>query len=431
MNALPEARVAVAMLGARMHYAVPRLLFEAGLLERFFTDSYIGNKPLLRSALRAIPAALRPAEVVRWLGRDDNMLPREKVVSFELLGLWYAIARRRAETPTERRYVAEECTRRFSRAVLSYKASDKSNIVWGFNSAALPLFEQCRSNGQFCILEQCSYPERLTYEILKGETDRWPDWEPGRTWHMPSDPLPEEREWALADIIVCASEFVRSGLRQMGIPEHKIRVVPYGVDHSRFSPSLPSDHEHSKNGLGRPINILFAGRVGLWKGVPYLLEALKLLPSNCYQARIVGGIDLNRAVTNSMPPSIQFTGALPRHKMPELFQWADVLVCPSLSEGSATVTYEALMSGVPVIATPNAGSPVRDGKDGILVPVKDAQSLANAVRSYLSDPDLLRKHRSTACKDRLRLGWDAYRDNLTSVVHELTQNPRFTMVERE
>jgi hypothetical protein len=49
-------KVIVAMLGARRHYAVPRLLFEAGLLERFFTDSYSGNKPWQEVVLRNVPA---------------------------------------------------------------------------------------------------------------------------------------------------------------------------------------------------------------------------------------------------------------------------------------------------------------------------------------------------------------------------------------
>ncbi len=89
-------QVTVALLGARRHYAVPRLLHEAGFLDRFFTDSYIGNKPWLEAGLRAIPAGAKPRAVQRWLGRKDDVLPPEKVTSFERLGLWYGYARQRA-----------------------------------------------------------------------------------------------------------------------------------------------------------------------------------------------------------------------------------------------------------------------------------------------------------------------------------------------
>ena len=89
-------RVTVAMLGARMHYAVPRLFYETGMLERFYTDSYVGNKPWLEAALKAIPESVRPRGVQRWLGRRDGVLSPCKVTSFETLGLWYSWARQGA-----------------------------------------------------------------------------------------------------------------------------------------------------------------------------------------------------------------------------------------------------------------------------------------------------------------------------------------------
>jgi hypothetical protein len=47
---MADARFIVAQLGARMHYAVPRIFHEAGILERLYTDSYVGNKPWLARA---------------------------------------------------------------------------------------------------------------------------------------------------------------------------------------------------------------------------------------------------------------------------------------------------------------------------------------------------------------------------------------------
>ena len=47
---------------------------------------------------------------------------------------------------------------------------------------------------------------------------------------------------------------------------------------------------------------------------------------------------------------------------------ADVFVFPSLFEGSAVVTYEALAAGLPSVVTPSAGSVVRDGVEGFIVP---------------------------------------------------------------
>ena len=63
-------------------------------------------------------------------------------------------------------------------------------------------------------------------------------------------------------------------------------------------------------------------------------------------------------------PHIHLVGAVPRSQVVPHFEWADVFFMPSVCEGSATVTYEALMSGLPVIATPNPGSVVIDGVNG-------------------------------------------------------------------
>ena len=74
--------------------------------------------------------------------------------------------------------------------------------------------------------------------------------------------------------------------------------------------------------------------------------------------------------------------------MAEHFQWADVFLLPSLCEGSATVTYEALGHGLPVICTPNTGSVVRDGMEGFIVPVRDAAAIAERIERLAIDVEL-------------------------------------------
>ncbi|MCS7017456.1 MAG: hypothetical protein NZM42_15245, partial [Gemmatales bacterium] len=101
-----------------MHYAVPRILHDAGLLERFFTDSYSGNKPHICAFLRAVPARLRPRALERWLGRTAPDLPPARVTSFERLGWSYAAAQRRARNSLELRRVYHDFGRRFGRAVI-------------------------------------------------------------------------------------------------------------------------------------------------------------------------------------------------------------------------------------------------------------------------------------------------------------------------
>ncbi|WP_200241676.1 glycosyltransferase family 4 protein [Thiohalocapsa halophila] len=417
------AKVVVTMLGARMHYAVPRLLYEAGLLERFFTDSYSGNKPWLRLAAQAIPRKVRPAVLERWLGRDDAALSPERVVSFEGLGWWYAHARRRARSPGGIQEVFNESAARFNQLILAHPAFVAGDVVWGFNGASLALFAAAQRQGRRCILEQTILPKRLATQLLAEEAERWPGWEAsaagGGSPPVLDPVLREEHEWALADRIVAGSAFVRDGLVQLGVAEDKIRVVPYGVDAARFVVEPAGAGGPDQTARRGPLRILFAGQVGVRKGVPDLLQALRRLPVNAVDCRLAGPIGLAADKLRDLPGAAQLLGPVPRSRMGELFRWAEVLVLPSLVEGSATVTYEALMSGLPVIATPNAGAPVRDGVDGSLVPIRNPQVLADAFQRYLDAPDLLRSHQNAALKDRARLGLETYRDNLVGVVQEL------------
>jgi hypothetical protein len=403
--------VSVAMLGARMHYAVPRLLNEAGLLNYFFTDSYVGNKPWLQWALERFPASLRPKEAQRWLGRRSPGLEPGRVVSFELFGIWYAAARRRAQTREEVEVLFQKAGHEFNRHILA-KGLGETRVVWGYNTASLELFRAARRAGLRCVLEQTILPRSLELQWLREEEDAWPSWS-ARQLAVGTSLLAdlEEEEWELADCIVAGSEFVKDGLVARGVPEAKIRVVAYGVDPEQFR-CVDADPEKG----GGKLKVLFAGQVGLRKGIPYLLEALRKLPPNSVETRIVGPIDIEPSRLSKCGDDVSVLGAVPRSEMGRLLRWADVLVLPSIVEGSATVTYEALMSGRPVIATPNAGSIVRDGVDGCVVPVRDVPALREALFRYASDRALLRRHQQAAAEGRERAGLSRYGVDLVDTI---------------
>jgi glycosyltransferase involved in cell wall biosynthesis len=92
---------------------------------------------------------------------------------------------------------------------------------------------------------------------------------------------------------------------------------------------------------------------------------------------MVGPIAVGPRAQARLHRRIELTGPVPRSEVGEHFRWADVLVLPSLCEGSATAVYEALGAGLPVICTPNTGSVVRDGVDGFVVPIRDSDAIAD------------------------------------------------------
>lgn len=340
-------RIAVAQLGARRHYAVPRILHEAGRLERLFTDSYVGNKPWLQAGLAAIPGQIRPRAVDRWLGRKEPAIPPQKVTSFELISL-PLLDRAGGQA---RRFARRG--RLFNERILRHGLGT-ADTVWGFNGASLELFRWARRHGIRTVLEQTMAPRRSYRRLMLGELRRWPGWQPGLELPEEGDPLEarEEAEWDLADLIVCGSEFVVGELARCGGPAARCVVVPYGVDPARFR-ATPRQRRSPADRL----KVLFVGEVGLRKGAPYLLEAGQRLGPGRLELRFAGGVALDRARLESVGSFATFLGAVPRAHMPKIYAWADLLVLPSVCEGSAAVIYEAVASGVPVLCTRSAGPP--------------------------------------------------------------------------
>jgi glycosyltransferase involved in cell wall biosynthesis len=131
--------------------------------------------------------------------------------------------------------------------------------------------------------------------------------------------------------------------------------------------------------------VLFVGTLQLRKGVQYLLDAARLLKGERIHIRLVGPSQLSREAMRTLSTEVEVTGPLPRSEIARQYAWADVLVLPTLSEGSANVCHEAMAAGVPVITTANAGSAVRHGDNGLIVPARDAVALAGAIAALAQD----------------------------------------------
>jgi glycosyltransferase involved in cell wall biosynthesis len=104
---------------------------------------------------------------------------------------------------------------------------------------------------------------------------------------------------------------------------------------------------------------------------------------------MAGAIEVTPHAQELLRAHVSLLGAVPRSEIHQQFAWADVFLLPSICEGSATVCYEALSYGLPVITTPNTGSVVRDGLDGFVVPIRNVESIIEKLERLDSDRDFL------------------------------------------
>lgn len=378
-------KIAVAQLGARRHYQQPILLQEWELLDMLYTDFYSGDRlpfnllrhPRLKTHL--------PATLKRMLDRHSPALKGAKVSHFPMLAYQYARTLKQLKGQNTSP-VFVEAGKAFCQRIIQ-RGLGEADTVYGFNGACLELFKHAKQQGLYCILDQTLAERFYYYQLMQTEEVHWPGWSIAPVRLVAPDRELAEREQQeqdLADHIICGSSFVKDSLMTRGLSAKKITVVPLGrvKEAAPLANSLSLVKSSCFPWKNRPegLHILFAGSVGLRKGVPYLLEALRQLKGRIpFVCKAAGSIQLRSEVLEHYSDVCQFLGQVPRFDMAELYRWADVFVLPSLCEGSAMVTFEALQYGLPLIVTPNTGSIVRDGIDGSIVPIRDASAIAESL----------------------------------------------------
>jgi glycosyltransferase involved in cell wall biosynthesis len=411
-------QIAVAHLGPRRRYAVPALLQRAGMLAHFYTDAYVGRGSAWHVLARLgflTPKSWQPLLFRKLLSRQEDRLPAEKITAFNLLGLSYASAQKHAGNEEELNNVFMEYGGRFCELIINAGLKEVDGI-YAFEGAALPLFLRAQNFSITKILDKFSFPQLLDYELVSEEHRLWPGWEspyPKRAAFQKKFDW-EQAECDAADAIICGSDFVAQGMVRVGVRPTKLHTVPYALELSKFSARRQPWDGH------RPLRLLFVGGINLRKGVQYFYAALQKMGGNRVDARMVGGESVLEPYLGLLRSQAQLTGQVPRQEVVRHYEWADVFVFPSICEGSATVTYEAMAAGLPVITTPNAGSVVREGVDGFIVPIRDAEAIAARIERLLGDGALLQRMSENARARAEDFSWPKYEERLVAAIRKIT-----------
>jgi L-malate glycosyltransferase len=195
---------------------------------------------------------------------------------------------------------------------------------------------------------------------------------------------------------IAVSHRVRSVLRTGGVAADRISVVYSGVDVARAAtPARAATLRGLGLDPGRPLVVMVSSLVPPHKDPETFLVAIAAVRScgGDVQALLVGEGPL-AAATNRMRDRLGLAGSVRlagfRGDAVELLAAADVAVLSSRDEGLGTTLLDAMVAGVPVAATAAGGVPevVRDGVDGLLVPVGDGAALGAAIRRLLGERDV-------------------------------------------
>jgi glycosyltransferase involved in cell wall biosynthesis len=178
-------------------------------------------------------------------------------------------------------------------------------------------------------------------------------------------------------------------------PGVHVEAMTNGVDTDRFSP------RDVQPGRGGPPRVIVPRRLVPKNGVETFVRAFPAVRARIPGVRaVIAGDGPERARLESLShelgvaSDIEFFGATPHERMPELFASAQVAVVPSLMEATSVAALEAMACGLPVVASDVGGLPeIVDADVGALVPPGDPAALAEAIVTVLSDPGRSEKGR--------------------------------------
>jgi glycosyltransferase involved in cell wall biosynthesis len=202
-----------------------------------------------------------------------------------------------------------------------------------------------------------------------------------------------------ADLIIALSPHMAECAKRGGAKPENVALLANGIDLEDIGLDFDTATTRSghKNNLS-PLGILYVGVLSVPKGVETLLGACAVLKAweTPFSLTIAGTGPLEsflkrQADDHGLKESVHFKGYVPRHDLGHLYQQADVVCVPSLSDPLPTVVLESLAAGTPVVGTEVGGIPfmIDSGFNGLLIPPGNPQSLAEVLRRLAENRDTL------------------------------------------
>jgi glycosyltransferase involved in cell wall biosynthesis len=338
-----------------------------------------------------------------WFKLKGEGLPRNKVRTFPWLQAPYMALGRAFGFQVGPR-IRQQWEWRAQETLDKYAAVSVNgcDVLVGLSGSALRAGRVAKSRGGKYICDRGSTHIRFQDRILREENARW-----GVAW-LGVDPRvieKEEQEYASADLVTVPSEFTYRSFLAQGVPANRLAKIPYGANIARFSPcAAPAPDKFV---------VLFVGHVSIRKGIPYLLQAFADFKHCRKELWIIGSKtpDIEPVLKRFDLSRIEFKGIVPNSHLAEYYSRAHVFVLPSIEEGLAMVQGEALACGCPVIASESTGAAdlFTDGREGFIVPARDAAAITARLEELAGD-EPRRREMSAAALERVQYigGWRQY-----------------------
>ena len=292
----------------------------------------------------------------------------------------------------------------------SKKVSANFQIVIGYEECCVETFRKAKELGITTILDLA----QIHYKEIEDISNKFPVFSEiytNQKLRVKINRIKEE-EMALADHILCLSEFAKESLIKHGIPGGKIVVVNLGFDPEKFSPK-------TSYSLGAKLRLAYSGTITKRKGIDLLLKLKNELPDKIDLTFIGPMADAHQLFENNKGKFAWYP-YLEQNEMNGILKENDLFVFPSYLDSWAMVVIEGMACGLPVIVTENTGA--KDAVDlncGYIIPSGDYTSLKETVLSFYNNQAKIPPMGIAARKKAEEYTWANYQQHVQKIFEDI------------
>lgn len=257
-------------------------------------------------------------------------------------------------------------------ATARLKPGDNIISSYGYANHA---FKKVKRDGGFTMVDAGNSHPAHFWEVVSEEHAIWgvkrPPYPPH--WNRRARAMMED-----TDYVICPSRFVEKTFLDRGFTPQQLLYAPFPTDLSLFRPepgTIPPP---------APLLVVCTGSVCLRKGVPYLLEAARLIRKDrdvklLLTDQVESAMKEILATYSDIP--IEWAPTLGHRELAARLRTAHVFALLSLEDGFARTVTEALACGIPAVVTNHTGAMdfIVEGKNGYVVPIRDPHAAAEAI----------------------------------------------------
>lgn len=413
-------KIIVAHEGKQHSFRTAEALLQKGYLYRYITTIY--DKPF--SLTRLVKHLLRGDAKKKCASHRTDALPDEKVLQYcEWKGLLRLLLSKIPALYKHFPHYYDWLHDSFGRKVAEYAIKNNVDAVIMYDTNANECWKILKEKApQIKRILDVSIASRVyTENVYKHDAEYYDDSKILNEETYVGDKCQIERfngEIKNSDYFLVGSSYVKKSLLYSGIKDSSAFIVPYGVNVNQFS----SKKEYNTQ---KPLRMIFVGSVCYRKGIHHLLSIVSEYSKEEVVLNIVGGYnkDEDYYLRYKDCDNIEFRGFVTHDVLAQFYNEADVFVLPSLSEGFAQVSLEAMSCGLPVICTTNSGcnDAIQDYITGFVIEPSNRRSLKECIDWFMCNRHDVETMGKKAREISLNYTWNKYSEKLVKAVETIVK----------